>query len=152
MEPVEANARINHCPVRHNLSSGQEREPMYQVQLNPALEFLISIVLGSVTVLVGWRVVLGTKPLPIGAAIFITAVDNSLGKLFFSVFHFPAALSYSLPTLAFLILSYFFFKPTLTKLFLYWLVGFAAYLVIHVLISSLLGWTFMFPFWKPHIV
>jgi hypothetical protein len=33
------------------------------------------------------------------------------------------------------------------KLIAYWLVGFAAYLVIQ-LISSAFGWTFMFPFWK----
>jgi hypothetical protein len=125
---------------------------MYPLQLNPAYEFLISIALGSLTVLVGWRVVLGTKPLPIAAAIFITAVDNSLGKLLFSIFHLPAAVSYSLPTALFLILSYLFFKPTLAKLLVYWMVGFAAYLVIHVLISSLFGWTFMFPFWGPHIL
>lgn len=125
---------------------------MHLLQFNPALQFLVSIALGSVTVLVGWRVVLGTKPLPIGTAVFITAVDNSLGKLFFSIFHLPAAVSYSLPTVVFLILSYYFFKPTMAKLILYWLVGFAAYLVIHVLISSLLGWTFMFPFWKPHFI
>ena len=124
---------------------------MYEIHLAPALEFLISIALGSLTVLVGWRVVLGTKPLPIAAAIFITAVDNSLGKLLFSFFHLPAAVSYSLPTALFLILSYFIFKPTPAKLLLYWLVGFAAYLVIHVLISSLFGWTFMFPFWRPVI-
>jgi hypothetical protein len=125
---------------------------MYPLSLNPALEFLISIALGSLTVLVGWRVVLGTKPLPVAAAIFITAVDNTLGKLLFSFFHLPAAVSYSLPTALFLTLSYFIFKPTLAKLLLYWLVGFAAYLVIHVVISSLLGWTFMFPFWRPHFL
>jgi hypothetical protein len=99
---------------------------MYPLHLHPGLEFLISIVLGSVSVLVGWRVVLGRKPLPIGTAVFITAVDNSLGKLFLSVLYLTALWSYSLPTLAFLILSYAFFKPTLAKLFLYWLVGFAA--------------------------
>jgi hypothetical protein len=125
---------------------------MYPLPLNPALEFLISIALGSITLLVGWRVVLGTKPLPIAAAIFITAIDHSLGKLLFSLFHLPATESYSLPTALFLILSYFIFKPTLAKLLLYWLVGFAAYLVIHVLISWLFGWTFMFPFWRPLIL
>jgi len=125
---------------------------MYPLQLNPVLEFLISIALGSLTVLIGWRVVLGTRPLPIAAALIITTVDNSLGKLLFSIFHLPAAVSYSLPTALFLILSYFIFKPSPAKLLLYWLVGFAAYLVIHVLISLLFGWTFMFPFWKPHIL
>ncbi len=151
MEPVAANPRSNDCPEQ-KLRFGQEKRPMHSLQLHPGLEFLISIALGSVSVLVGWRVVLGRKPLPIGAAVFITAVDNSLGKLFLSVLHFPALWSYSLPTLAFLILSYFFFKPTLAKLLLYWLVGFASYFVIHAVISSLFGWTFMFPFWKPHIV
>jgi hypothetical protein len=51
-----------------------------------------------------------------------------------SILHWPAALSYSLPTLAFIALSYFLFKPKLGKLAIYWLVGFAAYLVIHVAI------------------
>ncbi|MGO9641074.1 MAG: hypothetical protein ACLP1Y_07215 [Candidatus Acidiferrales bacterium] len=124
---------------------------MHHLQLIVALEFLVSIALGSVAVLFAWRVVLGTKPLPFGAAVLISAVDSSLGKLCASVFHLPAAVTYSLPTAVFLILSYYFFKPTIAKLLLYWLVGFAVYLAIHVFISSAFGWTFMFPFWKPHI-
>jgi hypothetical protein len=39
------------------------------------------------------------------------------------------------------------FKPKFDKLSLYWLTGFAAYMAIHILISTLFGWTFMFPFW-----
>jgi hypothetical protein len=56
-------------------------------------------------------------------------------------------LSYSLPTLVFLLLSYILFKPKFDKLSLYWLTGFAAYMAIHILISTLFGWTFMFPVW-----
>jgi hypothetical protein len=121
------------------------------MHLNPALELVISIVLMAVTILVGWRVVLGTKPLPVGKSLIIATVANLLGKLFVSVWHLPPAVSYSLPTLAYFILSYLFFKPTIPRLIAYWLVGFAAYLVIHVLISSAFGWTFMFPFWKVKI-
>jgi hypothetical protein len=117
------------------------------MEVNPLLGLLISIVLGAVTILVGNYFVLKIKPPPVAKAIAITAVDNLLGKLFY-VFHLPGIATYSLPTLAFLILSYYFFKPTIPKLLLYWLVGFAAYIIIHILISSLFGWTFMFPFWK----
>ena len=118
------------------------------MHLNPALELVISICLMSVTILVGWRVVLGTKPLPVVQSLLIAAVANLLGKLFVSVWHLPPALGYSLPTLSFFILSYLFFKPTFPKLIAYWLVGFATYLITHVLIYSAFGWTFMFPFWK----
>ena len=121
------------------------------MHLNPALELVISICLMSVTILVGWRVVLGKKPLPIVPSLIIAAVANLLGKLFVSVWHLPPALSYSLPTVSFFILSYLFFKPTVSKLIAYWLVGFAAYLIIHVIISSAFAWTFMFPFWKPKL-
>ena len=34
-------------------------------------------------------------------------------------------------------------------LILYWLVGFATYLAIPVVITLLFGWSFMFPFWVP---
>ena len=121
------------------------------MHLNPVLELVISICLMSVTILVGWRVVLGTKPLPVVQSLIIAAVANLLGKLFVSAWHLPPALGYSLPTLSFFILSHLFFKPTFPKLIAYWLVGFAAYLIIHILISSALGWTFMFPFWKPKL-
>jgi hypothetical protein len=121
------------------------------MHLNPALELVISICLMSVTILAGWRVVLGTKPLPLVQSVTIATVANLFGKLFVSVWYLPATLSYSLPTLSFFILSYLFFKPTFPKLIAYWLVGFAAYLIIHVLISSAFGWTFMFPFWKAKL-
>jgi hypothetical protein len=35
---------------------------------------------------------------------------------------------------------------------IYWLVGFAAYLVIHIMISTFFGWTFMFPFWEVKLL
>jgi hypothetical protein len=120
------------------------------MEVSPLVGLIISIALGTVTILVGNQVVLKIKPPPVAKALIITIVDNLLGKLFY-VFHLPAILTYSLPTLAFLILSYYFFKPTIPKLLLYWLVGFAAYLIIHILISSLFGWTFMFPFWKVQL-
>lgn len=123
---------------------------MNLMEVNPLVGLLISIVLGSVTILVGNQVVLKIKPPPVAKALVITTVDNLLGKLFF-VMHLPGIVTYSLPTLAFLVLSYYFFKPTIPKLLLYWLVGFAAYIVIHVLISSLFSWTFMFPFWKVQL-
>lgn len=64
----------------------------------------------------------------------------------------PAALSYSVPTIAYLVLSYVFFKPTVAKLLLTWVAGFALYLVIHLLIATLFDWTFMFPFWVPRLL
>lgn len=101
----------------------------------------------AVTILIGNAIVLKLLPVPIPQAVFIAFVSNSLGKLFVSVLHFPAALGYSLPTLAFFVLSFYYFKPTLKSLIIYWLVGFAAYLIIHMAISALFDWTFMFPFW-----
>jgi hypothetical protein len=115
---------------------------------HPGPEILISIVLMAVTILIGAAVVLRPKQPPVGQALIIATVSNLLGWLFVSVLHWPGAVSYTLPTVAFFILSHLFFRPSIPRFLGYWLVGFAAYLVIHMLISSLFGWTFMFPFWK----
>lgn len=116
------------------------------------LAIIISIIFMAVTIIVSAGLVLRIRPLPYAPALLIAVVANLLGKLFVSVLHWPAAVSYSLPTIAFLALSYIFFKPRLPKLLLYWIAGFALYLVIHLLISTLFGWTFMFPFWAPRLV
>lgn len=113
---------------------------------------VISIVLMAATIIASAGLILRIRPLPYVRALLIAAVANLLGKVFVSVLHWPGAISYSLPTVAFLILSYIFFKPTLLKLFLYWIAGFAFYLVIHLLITNLFGWTFMFPFWAPRFL
>jgi hypothetical protein len=113
---------------------------------------LISIILMAATIVVSAGFVLRIRPLPYGRALLIAAVANLLGKLFVSVLHWPGAVSYSLPTIVFLCLSYVFFKPRVSKLFLYWILGFALYMVIHLLITSLFGWTFMFPFWAPRLL
>jgi hypothetical protein len=113
---------------------------------------LISIFLMAVTIVVAAGVVLRIRPLPYWQALVIAAVANLLGKLFVSVLHWPGIISYSLPTIVQLYLSYVFFKPTFAKLMLYWISGFALYLVIHLVITSLFGWTFMFPFWAPRLV
>jgi len=118
------------------------------MELNPIIQLGLSIVLMALTILFGERIVLRLKRLPIWQALVIAATSNFLGKLFVSVLHWPAALSYSLPTLSFLLLSYVFFKPKIGKLIIYWLVGFTAYMVIHIMISTFFGWTFMFPFWE----
>ena len=110
---------------------------------------LVSIVFMAVTIVVSAGVVIRIRPLPYAPALLIAAVSNVLGKLFVSGLHWPGAVSYSLPTLAFLILSVVFFKPGVSRLLLYWLFGFALYVAIHLLIALLLGWTFMFPFWVP---
>jgi hypothetical protein len=121
------------------------------MEINPIVEIIISIILMATTILIGNLVVLKIKPQPLLKALVIATVSNLLGKLFVSVLQFPAAISYAVPTLAFFVLSYYFFKPTLRKLFLYWIVGFASYLLIHILLSSLLDWTFMFPFWRVRL-
>jgi len=118
------------------------------MELNPIIQLALSIVLMAVTILFAERIVLRLKRLPIWRALVIAATSNLLGKLFVSVLHWPAALSYSLPTLSFLLLSYVFFKPKIGKLIIYWLVGFAAYIAIHIMISTFFDWTFMFPFWE----
>jgi hypothetical protein len=110
---------------------------------------LVSTIFMAATVLVSARLVLRIRPLPYAPALLIAAVSNLLGKLFVSALHWPGAISYWLPTIAFLGLSYVFFKPTVAKLLLYWIAGFTLYLVIHLLITTLFGWTFMFPFWAP---
>jgi len=91
------------------------------------------------------------SPIPYAQALPIATVSNLLGKFFVSVLHWPGAISYSLPTVAYFILSVVFFKPTFQKLIVYWLVGFAMYLAIHVVITLLFGWSFMFPFWVPKL-
>ncbi|MCU0452836.1 MAG: hypothetical protein MUE68_04200 [Bacteroidetes bacterium] len=120
-------------------------------ELDPTIGIIISILLMATTILIGNLVVLQIKPQPFLKALIIAAVSNLLGKLFVSFLHLPAAVSYALPTLAFFLLSTYFFKPTPTKLLLYWIVGFAAYLFFHVVLSSVFGWTFMFPFWNVRL-
>ena len=124
--------------------------------MNIALSFpvgiLISILLMATTIVVSAGLVLRIRPLPYWQALLIAAVANLLGKLFVSVLHWPGVVSYSLPTIVQLYLSYVFFKPSVSKLLLYWISGFALYLVIHLLITSLFGWTFMFPFWAPRLL
>ena len=124
--------------------------------MNIALSFpvgiLISILLMAATIVVSAGLVLRIRPLPYWQALLIATVANLLGKLFVSVLHWPGVVSYSLPTIVQLYLSYVFFKPSVSKLLLYWISGFALYLVIHLVITSLFGWTFMFPFWAPRLL
>lgn len=108
---------------------------------------IISICLMAVTILIGNRVVLKNKPAPYRQALVIAVTCNLLGKLFVSVLHFPVYASYSLPTITYFFLSWYFFRPSVRKMFVYWVVGFTAYLAIHILITVFLDWTFMFPFW-----
>ncbi len=112
---------------------------------------IIAILLMAVTILIGNAIVLKIKPQPVVKALIIASVSVLLGKWFVSFLHLPSIISYSIPTLLFLILSYYFFKPTIIKLLIYWAVGFAAYLVIHILASSLFNWSDMFPFWKVNL-
>jgi len=110
---------------------------------------VVSILLMATTIVASARLVLHVHPMPYAKALLIAATSNLLGKLFVSMLHWPGIVSYSLPTIAFLVLSYVFFKPTIPRLIVFWLAGFALYLAIHLLISGLFGWTFMFPFWAP---
>jgi hypothetical protein len=119
------------------------------IALPDPIAIVVSILLMASTIVASAGLVLRVRPLPYGPALLIAAVSNLLGKAFVSVLHWPGAISYSVPTAACLILSLVFFKPSLPKLLFYWLAGFAFYLVIHLLITSLFGWTFMFPFWAP---
>ncbi len=125
---------------------------MIPIALPDAVAMVLSIVFMALTIVISARLVLGLRWTPYAHALTIAAVSNLLGKLFVSVLHWPAAVSYSLPTLAFLVLSAVFFKPRVRRLLVYWLFGFALYLVIHVLITTLFGWTFMFPFWTPTLL
>jgi hypothetical protein len=115
---------------------------------NQFLQLCISTLLMSVTILISARLILKVRGFPVGGALIIALISNALGKVFVSFAHLPSALSYSLPTLAFLVLSFLFFRPRLPRLLIYWLFGFAIYLAIHVSLSVLLHWDFMFPFWK----
>jgi hypothetical protein len=117
------------------------------VPINPLLGILVSIMCMALTIVIGAKVVLKPRRPPWQQAIVIAATANLLGKLFVSFLAWPAAASYGLPTLAFFVLSQVFFRPTFGKLIVYWLVGFAAYMAFHVVLSVAFGWTFMFPFW-----
>ena len=119
--------------------------------LNEIIGPIIAILLMAATILIGVQLVLKIKPIPVGKAIIIATVSVLLGKWFVATLHLPALVSYALPTAAFLILSYVFFKPSPIKFILYWLVGFAAYLLIHIIASSLFDWPYMFPFWPGGI-
>lgn len=118
-----------------------------EVIIHPLAGQIISILLMAVTILIGTECILKIKPLPWWQALIIATVSNLLGKLFVSVLHWPAYLSYTLPTVAYFILSYYFFKPSFKQMILYWITGFASYLLIHIIITLFFGWTFMFPFW-----
>jgi hypothetical protein len=113
--------------------------------------FIISIALMASTIVISSGLILRTRPLPYAHALLIATVANGLGKMFVSMLHWPGVISYSLPTLSFLVLSWLLFKPSPIKLLTYWLFGFVLYLLTHVFISSLFGWTFMFPFWRPRL-
>ena len=92
----------------------------------------ISILLMAGTIVTSAGLVLRIRPLPYWQALLIAAVANLLGKLFVSVLHWPGAVSYSLPTITQLYLFVISFSdPSVPKLMLYWIAGFALYLVIH---------------------
>ena len=116
------------------------------------LAIIVSIVFMAVTIVVSAGLILEIRPLPYARAVFIASFANVLGKILVSLLQWPSVISYSLPTLSFLTFSWIFFKPGPAKLLVYWLFGFALYLVIHITISSVLGWTFMFPFWRPKVL
>jgi hypothetical protein len=119
--------------------------------LSNPIAILVSIIFMATTIIVSAGLVLRIRPFPYAQALLIATVSNLLGKLFVSVLHWPAAVSYSLPTLAYFVLSVVFFKPSPFRLLVYWLFGFALYLAIHLILTSLLGWSFMFPFWAPRL-
>lgn len=121
------------------------------MELHQIVGLIIAVLLMAVTILLAAHFVLKIKPLPIGRALIIAAVAVLLGRWFVAVLHLSAALSYALPTSAFFVLSYIFFKPKLKQFVLYWLVGFAAYLIIHTLASSIFDWPYMFPFWRVRL-
>ncbi len=108
----------------------------------------LSILFMAMTIVLSSRWVLRRSPPPYVAALVIAAVANGLGKWLVSLLHAPALIAYSVPTLAFLIGSWWYFRPSPLQLLRYWLFGFFLYLVIHVAISALFGWSFMFPFWR----
>ncbi len=122
---------------------------MTRIQL---LQLCISSLLMAVTIVIPARLVLRVEGLPVGRALIIAFASNALGKVLVSFVHLPPVLSYSLPTLVFFVLSWLFFRPTITRLLLYWLLGFAIYLAIHALLGSFLGWDFMFPFWRVRLL
>ena len=122
------------------------------MMLADPVALVVSILLMAATIVASARLVLRIHPVPYAKALLIAATSNLLGKLFVSILHWPGIVSYSLPTVAFLVLSYVFFKPTIPKLIVYWLAGFTLYLAIHLLIANLFGWTFMFPFWAPRLI
>jgi hypothetical protein len=116
--------------------------------LNSVLGILISVVCVAATIVWGAKVVLKLQRAPWGRALVIAATANVLGKVLVSVLHRPAVISYAVPTLAFLLLSHPFFRPTFSMLIGDWLARSAAYLGIHAALAVRLGWTFMFPFCK----
>jgi len=118
---------------------------------NQIIQFCISTLLMAITIIIPAKLILKIKGIPIGRALIIALVGNGLGKIFVSFAHLPNVLSYSIPTLIFLILSFLFFRPRLLRLVIYWLFGFAIYLAIHGCLSLFLHWDFMFPFWKVRI-
>jgi hypothetical protein len=144
-------AKITQRAGRHPAREGGSRH-VKNMALPDPVAILVSILFMAATIIASARLVLRIRPLPYGPALLIAAVANLLGKLFVSVLHWPGVVSYSLPTIAFLGLSYVFFKPSVSKLFFYWILGFALYLVVHLLITRLFGWTFMFPFWAPRVL
>jgi hypothetical protein len=82
---------------------------------HPGPEIVISIVLMAVTIRIDAGVVLRPKTPPVGRALLIATVSNLLGWLLVSVLRWPGAASYALPTVAFFILSYASFRPTITR-------------------------------------
>ncbi|MFN8670423.1 MAG: hypothetical protein U0164_24815, partial [Gemmatimonadaceae bacterium] len=103
---------------------------MIHLEIPPALGIVVSIVLMASTIVFAARVVLTRSSQPWPQALLIAAVSNTMGKYLVSEARMTPAVSYGVPTLAFFVLSFYFFRPSVGEMLRYWLVGFAAYLAL----------------------
>ena len=95
------------------------------------------------------RYILKVRPTPYGRTLLIAAAAHLLAKAADELLAWPLEVVAMIPGIVLLVLAYLVFRPTVPRLLASWIVGFAVYLAIHVLVSVLFGITFLFSGWTP---
>ena len=119
-------------------------EQLLLVSLAVTLRILVS---GAITALCA-RYILQVRPVPYVWAFGIAAAAHLLAKAA-DVAGLPLTFLLLLMGLVQLVLSYIAFKPTVLRLLAYWVAGFVIYMAVHVALSTLFDWNFLFGVWIP---
>ena len=95
------------------------------------------------------RYILQVRPTPYVRVLLIAAAAHVLAKAVDVLLGWSLVIVALIPGLVLFVLSYFVFKPTVPKLLVFWITGFAGYLAIHVILVFLFDLGFLFSVWTP---